>query len=388
MVEKGMFKCIASAILFTVCVLFGAIDIAHAQTPEEQERSINNWKTALIGTSFPETDTQLMGLVTAQEQNYENTIKNRINTDSEKGYLFSDIGTTWTSAQMSTMAVRIKQMAILYYTPNSKYSKGDEEKNLEKSDLKQNIIYALDWFYKNAYNENTEYSEDSWYDFRIGVPLNLVDALTLMKEEIPAETFQNSINSIAHFEPNKASDSTFASGANRMDQAFSIAMLGVLSGEQEKIDLAVESLQYAFNPVTPGALASNDGFYKDGTFIQHRHTPYTSGYGGTYLARSAELFKLFSGTSQLGQFKALKNMYTYLDTTYLPVLYKNEVLDMTRGRGISLQNVSNEDVANNILYNMYTISQKNGDASYRSRFNTILKSSIIKDSSNASSIKI
>lgn len=363
------------AVLLIVLSLLVVTDQVHAQTAEEQSRSISNWKTALVGTEFSETDTDLMPIIDAQEQSYKNDIESKLSTDPSSGYLFSDIGSTWNTAQMSTMAVRIKAMAFLYQTNNSVYYKDN--------DLKQKIEYSLKWFYDNVYNENTTYSELQWYDYRIGVPLNLVDALALMKGEISDSVLQNSINSIDYFEPDDSKDTSFSSGANRMDQAFVVAMLGVISGEQKQIDLATQVLQYSFNTVTPGVLASNDGFYKDGTFIQHRHTPYTSGYGATYLSRSAELFKLFAGTSQLAQFKTLKSMYTYLDTTYLPVLYKNEVLDMTRGRGISLQSVANEDVANAMLYDMYTISQKNGDSAYRGRYNKILKSSIIASSSKA-----
>lgn len=112
-------------------------------------------------------------------------------------------------------------------------------------------------------------------------------------------------------------------------------------------------MKRVYTPVTSG-----DGFYADGSFIQHTNTPYTTGYGAEILARSADFYQLLAGTKTLSGFKSLPTIFTYLDTTYLPVLYKDEVLDMTRGRGASLKAISNQQVAQTMLYDMFTISQK------------------------------
>ncbi|WP_142332443.1 hypothetical protein, partial [Bacillus cereus] len=65
---------------------------------------------------------------------------------------------------------------------------------------------------------------------------------------------------------------------------------------------------------------NGDGFYKDGSFIQHTYNPYTGGYGEVLLARSADIHELFSGTDRLMNVQGIKKLYTYIETTYLPVM--------------------------------------------------------------------
>ncbi len=42
--------------------------------------------------------------------------------------------------------------------------------------------------------------------------------------------------------------------------------------------------------------------------------------------------ELFSGTDRLTNVQGIKKLYTYIETTYLPVMKQGEVFDMTRGR--------------------------------------------------------
>ena len=43
-------------------------------------------------------------------------------------------------------------------------------------------------------------------------------------------------------------------------------------------------------------VSSGDGFYKDGSFIQHTDIAYTGSYGSVLLTRSANILFLLEGT--------------------------------------------------------------------------------------------
>ncbi|WP_118907730.1 polysaccharide lyase 8 family protein [Paenilisteria weihenstephanensis] len=354
--------------LLALFLLLGVSSSTFAQTVSEQNTSLNNWQISLTGKAFPSSNIVLKTTLSEQERTTQQNVLAKLNKDPNKDYLFSNV-TAWktNSIQITIIATNIEKMATLYQTPNSIY--------YQNASFKQDILYALQWFYTNIYNENVTNAYGNWYDWQIGTPISLVNTLTLMKKDIPPTQLQNHLKAIDHFEPATADDRYIGTGANRINKGFIVSMVGVLSGNQAKIDLGAEITKRVYTPVTSG-----DGFYADGSFIQHTNTPYTSGYGAEVLARSADFYQLFAGTTTLGSFRSLPTIFTYLDSTYLPVFYKGEVLDMTRGRAASLKAIPNEQVANTMLYDMYTISQKNSNATYRGKYANILKSSITKQS--------
>lgn len=343
---------------------------ALAQTPQDQKKSLENWKIALTGTAFPTSNTHLNLTLQEKEKELQNTILPKINTSPDTPYLFSNIKDWKTNTtQITITSTNIEKMALLYQTPNSKY--------YHNPALQQQILFALDWFYKNMYNEKTTNTYGGWYDWQIGTPITLVNTLTLMKENTDKYLFQNILNTINHALPTTISDKSIGTGANRINKGFTLLMSGVLGNNQANIDLGTEIIKRVYMPVQSG-----DGFYSDGTFIQHSNTPYTSGYGAEVIARSADIYQLFAGTQTMSSQRSLPSIFTYLDTTYLPVLYKNEVLDMTRGRGISLKAISNEQIANTLIYDMLIVSQKNKDVAYRAKFATRLKASIAQSATS------
>lgn len=359
------------AIIFflTISLLLAISDKTYAQTTAEQNMSLNNWKVSLTGKAFPNSNVALKLTLAEKERELQQSVLSRLNKDPKKSYLFSNI-TAWktSSTQITIIASNIQKMAILYQTPNSIY--------YHKPTLKQDILYSLNWFHTNIYNEKVSASSPyNWYDLQIGTPFSLVNTLALMKPDIPAATLQTYLKAIDHFEPATASERTIGTGANRINKGFVITLRGVIGNDQAKINLGAEIVRRVYTPVTSG-----DGFYADGSFIQHTNTPYTTGYGADVLARSADFYQLLAGTKSFGSFRSLPTMFSYLDNTYLPALYKDEVLDMTRGRGVSLKAVTNEQVAHTIIYDMFTISQKNANVAYRAKYANIIKSSIVSQS--------
>ncbi|MGR5908173.1 hypothetical protein ACT7DL_19665 [Bacillus paranthracis] len=59
---------------------------------------------------------------------------------------------------------------------------------------------------------------------------------------------------------------------------------GILNNNSNKIQLGIDATNDVYKIVQNG-----DGFYKDGSFIQHTYNPYTGGYGEVLLARSADI---------------------------------------------------------------------------------------------------
>ncbi|KGL38266.1 hypothetical protein BMT55_02515 [Listeria newyorkensis] len=407
---------LATALLFISTTTALAADIPKNITVAEQNRALNNWRTLLLGTKVDESDATLMNVLKNRDADLNIILKDisknikGIPTDSKKRYIFNGLK-NWpeNSKSIVTTVMNVKLMAIQYNTPGSIY--------YQDAVLKQQILDSLEVIYVDMYNENTQAADtgnmtdvgdetdtsnedvttpkNDVNDWNIFIPKQLINTVILMQKELTElagkekdsiDLIQCYLNAFDHFEPQSETDSTIGSGANRINKGMIIVLRGVIGLDQHKINLGAKIMERGYRTIAPGTTPS-DGFYADGSFIQHKHTPYnTGGYGTDILETSASLLQLFNGTTLLNNsdsannFQVFQNnIYLYLDKSYLPTLYKNEVLDMTRGRKItSNKDGSNEDVANKMLYNMYLISQKKD--SLKNTYSNIVKSSIYESS--------
>lgn len=395
------------------------------QTSAERDRALQNWEQSLVGTSFSDSNTDLKKLLDAKEDTFKKEILNRY-TDSPD-ILFTDmpktlndfgqvaakvedkephlkIPTRWTSTQWTTAAKRIEEMAILYKTPNSSYYKDKE--------LGSKIIKALEWYNKNIYSapngfmgitdswdikvgsEKPPTNGSVWYDNQIAAPLSLVNTLALMgntdektdeSNKIPTELLQKYMLALDYFEPSiyngtSASGDHVGTGANRINKGFVILLRGIIDSNADKAQVGIDTIRRGYLTVTAG-----DGYYSDGSFIQHQYLPYNTGYGADALARFADLYRLFDGTNGMRNYTGSLAIFNLLDTAYAHVFYKNETLDMTRGRTIAFPTNKSENFANTMMYNIYTISAKktlggNTDTEYINKYRNFVKSSIFEKS--------
>ncbi|MBC6300092.1 polysaccharide lyase 8 family protein [Listeria booriae] len=404
-----MQKYVVSGIL-ALLLVFACSDKAFAegftQTPAENAKTLKNWEASLVGKDLNKSSTaDLTELVQAKDRNLESTILSKYTTNSEM--LFTDMPKTvkgddkdskptrWTSAQWTTMAERIEEMATLYKTPTSKYYYQKES----GATLATKISYALDWYSNNIYSATIGVNGSNWYDNQIATPLSLVNTLVLMRGpdsktegtvptekepvKISDDTFQKYMDAIDYFEPStyngtSQSGNVVGTAANRANKGFVVIMRGIVDSNPAKTQVGIDMLRRAYLTVNTG-----DGFYADGTFIQHSYVPYTTGYGADALARFADLYRLFDGTTGMKYYTGSTAIFNLLDKTYQPALYQDETLDMTRGRVISFEDSTSADTAYKMLYDMYTISSMNRQVGYTDKYYNMIKSAIFTKSLTA-----
>ncbi|MNG33986.1 Xanthan lyase precursor [compost metagenome] len=79
---------------------------------------------------------------------------------------------------------------------------------------------------------------------------------------------------------------------------------------------AIAKLSQVYPYVTSG-----DGFYTDGSFIQHLRVPYVGSYGGVALQGLADLFNLLQGTEFDITDEGRQNVYNWVFDSFEPFLY-------------------------------------------------------------------
>ena len=121
----------------------------------------------------------------------------------------------------------------------------------------------------------------------MGIPLRLNDMVILLYDVLTSEQIDNYMRAIDHFAPN-----VYKTAANRVWQSKVVTLRGIIGKQPERIQTGLDGLSNVFSYVTSG-----DGFYDDGSFIQHGYYPYAGGYGAALLYHLSDLLWIISGSS-------------------------------------------------------------------------------------------
>ena len=224
------------------------------------------------------------------------------------------------SSQRTLTYDRLKSLALAYRT------KGCER--FEDQQTRDLIVAAMDFMYDDNKYSTTSGSVGNWYDWEIGTPLRYLDLLVLMYDELDAEQIENFTASVDHYSP-KADDMT---GANRIWKCSVVAENSILRKDAEKLASVAPAVKKELGYVT-----SSDGFYEDGSYIQHTYYPYTGGYGKAFIVTMAPMVAVLAGTDYAIQYEdgAEKMFFNAVFDSYEPFLYNTGMMDMVRNREIS-----------------------------------------------------
>ncbi|MEV0999701.1 polysaccharide lyase 8 family protein [Nonomuraea sp. NPDC050202] len=163
----------------------------------------------------------------------------------------------------------------------------------------------------------------NWWHWQIGVPKALLDASVLAGTWSPALA-----EAVDHYVPERRLHrySGNSTAANRVDLCLVTLLRAMLDDDHGKAGLAVSALSPVFATVSEG-----DGFYRDGSFIQHSFVPYQGAYGVTLLSGLATLHAVLRGSPwELAD----QRIFDTVERTYAPFVRDGACMDLVRGRGV------------------------------------------------------
>lgn len=127
-------------------------------------------------------------------------------------------------------------------------------------------------------------------------------------------------------------------GANRTDKAVIVALRGLLGQDPAKLVSARDALSDVRDSGRNSLFrytSSGDGFYEDGSFVQHDVVAYTGSYGIVLLSGTAYLLALLAGSEWAVADPKVSVMYDAVERTFAPVIFDGLMMDSVRGRAIS-----------------------------------------------------
>ncbi|GAA2284093.1 polysaccharide lyase 8 family protein [Nonomuraea roseoviolacea subsp. roseoviolacea] len=217
---------------------------------------------------------------------------------------------------------RLRAMARAYALPGTGLT-GDPR-------LATAVAAGLDHYRRHVYAAGTR-PEGNWWNWRIGVPKVLLDAAVLVAPHLTAEQAGGLREAVDHFVPPGRLHryGGLSTGANRVDLCTVMLLRAILGADPERAALAASALTPVLRYVEEG-----DGFYRDGSFIQHTYVPYQGGYGMVALAGLAALFTVLRGTPWEIPEQLRRVVHDSVERSFAPVIHDGFCMDLAGGRGI------------------------------------------------------
>ena len=234
----------------------------------------------------------------------------------------------------------IQDIALAYSTYGTKFYK--------KDDIKIILQDVISSFY-NTFSKYMDYNKGkslfgNWWNWEIGVPTKMSNALILTKEIIKekdtnllekyVKCFDNYLRNGKNGDINlNASQHT---GTNLIDITTNRILQGILINDIDRIKKAIKDTETIFKTIDPYNLVNNntDGVYEDGSFIQHHRVAYTGTYGMILLQKASSLLFILNGTS-LQPTNQIKTIEKWIYETFLPIMHEGFTMEIVKGRAVS-----------------------------------------------------
>lgn len=239
------------------------------------------------------------------------------------------------SAHLTTVYRRLEQFAQQLKTPASKY--------YQNVDLAHKMKSAMEWLYQHVYNENIAVpipTGHNWWDYEIGAPRAVADTLIYGHAYFTQAEIDRYCAPIKKLVPEaewiQASygKRVAATGGNQTDISKVTILQGALTRDADRIKAGVQGLTTVTNYVEIAGSGAN-GFYRDGSFLEHNRVAYTGGYGNVLLEGFSQLLPLIQNSSFALPTESTSILYTWIREAFMPVIVRGEEMDMVRGRSVS-----------------------------------------------------
>ncbi len=298
-------------------------NVVPASIPDSEYETLKqNWRNLLVGSENTDLSNEAVQKKISNIDKVSVNFRDTMNRTDPSKPLWGEA--MLTSGDLTTQYTSINSIALGYATPGTSIYK--DPKTLEA------LIYALDWGYNNIYGKaeiaNKGWRDTSlhnWWDWQIGTPIQLVDTLILLEDELGEERIKNYVEVLQHFVPNVKDY-----GSNRLHFAKEIIGYSALINDGEGILNAIygsdECLAYV-----EGDLAQC--FHEDGTYIFHTRHFHNGMYGLSQFENVVTLFRILDGTAFEITNPDRDNLINWAHESYAPISYNGSLMPLAMGRG-------------------------------------------------------
>ncbi|HAR5206911.1 TPA: polysaccharide lyase 8 family protein [Staphylococcus aureus] len=372
-----------------------AVADTNTQTPN-YEKLKNTWLDVNYGyDKYDESNTDMKKKFEATE-NEAKKLLSEMKTESGRTYLWEsskDIDTK--SADMTRTYRNIEKIAEAMNHPKTTLKNDENKKKLKD---------ALEWLHKNAYGKDpdkkvadlkTNFSKSApqkntnlnWWDYEIGTPKSLTNTLILLNGDISSDEKKKYTAPIKTFAPksdeilSSVGKAEPAKGGNLVDIAKVKLLESIIEEDKDMTKNSIDSFNKVFTYVQSNSTGKErNGFYKDGSYIDHQDVPYTGAYGVVLLEGISQMMPMIKETPFKETSQNDTILKSWIDDGFMPLIYKGEMMDLSRGRAISRENETSHSASVTVMKSLLRLSDAM-DESTKAKYKKIVKTSVKSDSS-------
>ncbi|NFZ35355.1 polysaccharide lyase 8 family protein [Staphylococcus aureus] len=372
-----------------------AVANTNVQTPD-YEKLRNTWLDVNYGyNKYNEKNDAMKKKFDATEKEAEKLLK-EMKTESDRKYLWAGAENLETNSSHMTRTYRnIEKIAEAMKHPKT---------TLKNDENKKKVKDALEWLHKNAYgkepdkkvaaltsnfkNKTTGKNTNlNWWDYEIGTPKSLTNTLILLNGDISSDEKKKYTAPIKTFAPesdkilSSVGQPEQAKGGNLVDIAKVKLLESIIEEDKDMTKNSIDSFNKVFTYVQSNATGKErNGFYKDGSYIDHQDVPYTGAYGVVLLEGISQMMPMIKATPFKDSNQNDTTLKSWIDDGFMPLIYKSEMMDLSRGRAISRENETSHSASATVMKSLLRLSDAM-DNSTKAKYKKIVKTSVKSDSS-------
>lgn len=343
-----------------------------AKAEQKYKENIRAWANSFAGNTYYDKDDEKMAKLNEKmDANVENTLK--LVAEKNDNNFWTDIEKYDQSKFITQSYRKIEALAKQYSNPGSKYYKDENVKKV--------IMDALEWEYNKNYNENSSIGKGNWWDYEIGTPRAINNTLSLIYDDLDQETINKYTKPINHYVPNPykfrvTTGNPFnAKGGNLIDMGRVRIIAGFLQNDSEMVDGTIKALKqiYEIKDENMGSTeeGGNDGFYVDGSYVDHTNVAYNGAYGNVMLDGFSQLLPALTNNTSFDT-EEVNKIHDIIDKSFLPFLHRTQMMDMVRGRSISREKLQPHNSGAEVIRSIMRIADASDEAR-KTKYNSLIK---------------
>jgi hyaluronate lyase len=266
-----------------------------------------------------------------------------------EGVLFDGLPLGTSDSNLNRAYTYLYDIALATRTPGGTPSELDND-----VETQQRVLDGLRWLHDHYYGDQSAGYYGNWFNWEIGISTSVTKTLVLL-EDVVAEydptlltDYVESMDLYLRNGENGDVDlgSRFHTGANLADITTNRILQGALLGDDARITKAIDDQLTVLATIDPYDLQHGvtDGYYADGSFIQHHSVAYTGSYGKNMLAKMVQTATIMSGTAYSGGAERLAAIETWVRDGFAPLIHEGWMMEIVKGRAVSRTTTGYTDV--------------------------------------------
>ncbi|MGA8115798.1 MAG: polysaccharide lyase family 8 super-sandwich domain-containing protein [Actinocatenispora sp.] len=267
-----------------------------------------------------------------------------------QGELFKGVALGTSDPNLTTSFQYLYEIALATRTPG-----GAPSDLRDNGTVQRRVVDGLVWLYDNYYGDQSAGYYGNWFNWEIGISSHVSRTLVLLSDQIAAyrpELVGTYVEAMDGYLRNGKDgdvdlDSRFHTGANLADITTNRVLQGAALGDDARITKAIADQLTVLATVDPYNLQHGvtDGFYADGSFLQHASVAYTGSYGKGLLTRVVQTVKMLDGTGYVQGDDLVGVSQGWVVDGFAPLIFEGWMMEIVKGRGLSRTTTGYADVA-------------------------------------------